>query len=129
MLSTVLAPIERLLSLGRAQWNVVATGPNASNEEPREATSSELESKDINHEQIPPARREVPLLELLQASRRRGAPGDFEVVPRTKGVLVLEEGAETGNFVVMEEEEEWQHLGSDTRGRRSYAQVTKTSVA
>jgi hypothetical protein len=53
------------------------------------------------------------------------AAGDFEVIPRTKGVLVIEDATE--NVERGDEAEDWQHLGCDgdvDDGRASYAQVT-----
>jgi hypothetical protein len=56
--------------------------------------------------------------------------GDFEVVPRTKGVLVMEEGIE--NIAKDEDKEDWPSLARETEvvvksvdERASYAQVTK----
>jgi len=115
-------------------------------EETQSATTKERKEF-IDHLTVPPARKEVPLLDLLQASRRKpgrsqrvcageclsrtlvsAATGDFEVVPRMKGVLVLEEGSE--NVTGDDEIEDWQHLACEcsSDGKASYAQVAKASA-
>jgi len=126
MFSIVFAPFGRLFTVSRPP----ATTASAKLEETvgRGDGGGQAKAKRdiIDHLQVPPARKDVPLLDLIQASKRRTVTGDFEIVPPTKGVLVLDEG-EVGA-------EEWPNLTckmvnrkgeEEEGGRASYAQVTK----
>jgi len=130
MFSSVFAPFERLFTLSRAQSSSTASEKLETTAD-TQSTTPKGRKEFIDHLRVPPARKEVPLLDLLQASKRKPATGDFEVVPRTKGVLVLEEGTE--NVVLENENEDWPHLACESSssksgpddGRVSYAQVAK----
>jgi len=133
MFSSIFAPFERLFALSRAQAdNNTASAKLGQTQETETTTKLKARREYIDHLQIPPARKEVSLSELLQASRRKPGVDDFEVVPRTKGVLVLEEGADERGEEV--EQEDWPRLAKEGKantglveGRASYAQVTKAS--
>jgi len=130
MFSSIFEPFQRIFASSRAQANPASVK--------LEQASDALETTNrkgefINHLHVPPARKEVPLSELLQVNKRKLATEDFEVVPRTKGVVVLEDFEEVAADEVISED--WPRLvGEDkgslkvTPGRESYAQVAKASA-
>jgi hypothetical protein len=86
MFSSVLAPLERLFALSRAQ-----TSPTSAKLGPTEDGQGDNTKKKeyIDHLQIPPARKEVQLIDLLQVSRRKGGECSTRgsIVRRTEVVL------------------------------------------
>ena len=68
MFSSVFAPFERLFALSRAQSNLAAGKLEQVEDAPGKAKAK---GEVINHLHVPPARKEVPLLDLLQASKRK----------------------------------------------------------
>jgi len=73
MFYSVFAPFERLFTLSRAQASPASGKPDHDNDTQGE---TKVQKEYIDHLRVPSARKEVPLLDLLQASRRKaGEPG------------------------------------------------------
>jgi len=131
MFSSIFAPFERILALSRALANTASVKLDQAVDV--DVESAKRRGEVIDHLHIPPARKEVPLSDLLQASKRKPGTNDFEVVPRTRGVVVLED---VENAACDEESEDWPRLVCENKdnmkvalGRASYAQVAKASSA
>jgi len=92
-----------------------------------------VDGAEINHEELPPRRREVPLLELLRPGRLRKVCGNFEVIPSLQKVVVLDPGREIdideGEWEVIQNESGTRCSASRTLANRhferSYAEVAK----
>jgi len=125
MFYSVFSSFERLFALSRAQA-IPASGGLEQADKAQGNAEAKTKKEYIDHLRVPPARKEVPLIDLLQVSRRKAAIDDFEVIPQTKGVLVMEDTNE--NVEIVDETEDWQHLVSSEAGagdgQESYARVT-----
>ena len=75
MFSSIFSPFERIFTLSRARANTASVKLDHANAyDALDATRRKGEI--INHLLIPPARKEVPLSELLQASKRKSGSVD-----------------------------------------------------
>lgn len=70
MFSSILAPLERFFSSSRAQATTVSAKLDEGLDK-EEGRTIRVKKEFINHLQVPASRREVPLSDLLQDSKRK----------------------------------------------------------
>jgi len=71
-----------------------------------DSADDELSGKGHQYDWSPPSRREVSLVDLIKPARPKKVLGEFELIPRLRDVIALEDMAESNAY----DEQEWEHL-------------------